>query len=415
MKKLLSVLAFSICLLFMLPAEAADNGFYDQPYPHGITPIGEVSEDGSFDFVDPDGNIGWAHYKQQELVPQDEIEQIPTTELIRSLMKDKGFMDHLARLSPDHEDWYLEVFNFTYNSFYEMFRRDDLSEALVEVYCSDSVPTKTEDHDFVIGAAIERLMVIDQKQSELYDDELLAKLQIGFWEKNLTREVSSMMDLPGHVHYPGKMFNIGTSDAGGKPVVLITDISEEEYKAFATEKVRLRLRSDTEEFIEGYPTTIYTKENNEITALSGCVYINEFGESYSSFNLATQEAWAWELTQKYGSENIDIIEKATPKYNCHSWAWYNRSTLNPYWISTAAPFLRDSNVSQILVFTADTNDILIYGDFEHSAVMVKRDLQDFGNSVVRSKWGVLPLIDHRVNNPEYFKGSYEEVRAYRIS
>ena len=55
-----------------------------------------------------------------------------------------------------------------------------------------------------------------------------------------------MMDLPGHVHYPGKMFNAGTSDAGGDTVALIIDLSEEEYQKFATEKVHPRLIKNKE-------------------------------------------------------------------------------------------------------------------------------------------------------------------------
>lgn len=180
------------CICLIGTTYATDNGFYDQPYPHGITPIGGVSEDGCFNFVDPDGGIGWAQYKQRELVPQDEIDQIPTTELVRSLIKEKDFMNHLSGLGSDHEDWYMEVFNFTYNSFYEMLRRDDLSEALVEVYCSTSVPTKVEDKNFVVGAAIEELMVIDQEQNGLYDEDLRSKLQTAFWEKNPTRAIYSL-------------------------------------------------------------------------------------------------------------------------------------------------------------------------------------------------------------------------------
>lgn len=626
MKKFILLAICAICCICLIGTTyATDNGFYDQPYPHGITPIGGVSEDGCFNFVDPDGGIGWAQYKQRELVPQDKIDQIPTTELVRSLIKEKDFMNHLSGLGSDHEDWYMEVFNFTYNSFYEMLRRDDLSEALVEVYCSTSVPTKVEDKNFVVGAAIEELMVIDQEQNGLYDEDLRSKLQTAFWEKNPTRAIYSIKDLPGFVHYPGETFNIGTTDEGGTPIALITDISEEEYEDFLmqwdngfydqplphgivqtsernaegwfeftdkkggigaanyeqnelipqedipitptadlirsalaieyypfhmagtnldkldwhlesdmycyntiyelfrrndlkealfevyesdtvppktkdknfqtgaavemlmyvdqkrngayTEDDLQRLqtafwsknptrqkwtiedlpghvyypghifnhgtkrlgnqeltliedltdeeyhsRSDSErvyyqltdnEYLYGFHSTIYTKDNYPVMCLYDPYYVDPDGKVWTGFNWATQLAWKQNLIDEFG-DTISIVANATPKYNCHSYAWHSTGQTNRHWVYTYSPYLNDKNVREINVFSADKGDIITYGNEEHSAIMWERNWAVFGDSIVRSKWGVLHVIAHHPDCPKYFQ-SYEEMRAYRIS
>lgn len=276
MRKLFMLFFMAVLLVQPVWAEEWDNGFYSQPLPHGIVRTSEPDADGWFEFVDPKGGIGAANYEQNELIPQEDIPATSTADLIRSAMAIEYYPFHLAGTDIGKLDWHLESDMYCYNTIYELFRRNDLTEALIEVYESDTVPAKTEDKNFQTGAAVEMLMYADQKKNGAYTEEELQRLQTAFWNKNPTRQRGSIKDLPGHVYYPGHVFNYGTKRLGNQPLVLVEDLSDEEYHS-QSDRERVYYQLTDNEYLYGFHNTIYTKDGHPVMCLYGiyCVDLED--------------------------------------------------------------------------------------------------------------------------------------------
>lgn len=106
------------------------------------------------------------------------------------------------------------------------------------------------------------------------------------------------------------------------------------------------------------------------------------------------------------------ISTATGIYNCHSYAWYSRSTSNPYWMDDPSAYYTDG--SYVEVNTPKSGDIICYfddngtpNDFSddiniHSGIVLSYDSSISPNGVcgtsnqvvVRSKWGACGLYEH---------------------
>lgn len=121
------------------------------------------------------------------------------------------------------------------------------------------------------------------------------------------------------------------------------------------------------------------------------------------------------ITQKYGMLAGDsILDYPTKKYNCHSYAWFDRSTTNTYWINNPTPFMEDPHTEPIPLSQAQEDDIIVYMDGDdpvHSAVV---------NSVSGlyieciSKWGEWGLYVHDIYyaSVEY---TFDEMLCFRYT
>lgn len=112
------------------------------------------------------------------------------------------------------------------------------------------------------------------------------------------------------------------------------------------------------------------------------------------------------ITENY--PNAIIRGSATAKYNCHSYAWYDNSTDNPYWINQNDR----SNVFQLSNYW--TNDVYVssdeasanrafYASGDHSAIILSN-----GNYL--SKWGDYPVMEH---SKEYCPYSTQSMQFFK--
>lgn len=67
------------------------------------------------------------------------------------------------------------------------------------------------------------------------------------------------------------------------------------------------------------------------------------------------------------------LGEATARYNCHSYAWYQRSTYNTYWINDINPYTSDPHYYTVTKSTAQVGDVVVYLDSNnnplHSAII----------------------------------------------
>lgn len=115
----------------------------------------------------------------------------------------------------------------------------------------------------------------------------------------------------------------------------------------------------------------------------------------------TAEARASALYWQSRFPRATVASPATYKYNCHSYAWYQQSPSNPYWMGLTNPADEDAywtDGSYYLVASGDarsgslpagvrTGDKVSYVNSEHSAVV-----HYFGAFI--SKWAQGPVMIH---------------------
>lgn len=90
--------------------------------------------------------------------------------------------------------------------------------------------------------------------------------------------------------------------------------------------------------------------------------------------------------------NSVIVRPASTQYNCHSYAWYDQSTNNHYWLNrlNSNGFLQLSRywTDDLYVMTTEANaEKVYYVSGDHSAIPLS-------STLYISKWGAGPLMEH---------------------
>ena len=107
--------------------------------------------------------------------------------------------------------------------------------------------------------------------------------------------------------------------------------------------------------------------------------------------------------------NATVVSPASARYNCHSYAWYSRSTSNPYWINAR----NDNGVLQLSRYwtndaytscTESQAEFVYYANGDHSAVM-----RPDGKYI--SKWGMGPVMIHNATYCPYVTSGRQYYRT----
>ena len=105
--------------------------------------------------------------------------------------------------------------------------------------------------------------------------------------------------------------------------------------------------------------------------------------------------------------NAVRLSSATSKYNCHSYAWYQQSDKNPYWMNDPSAYWEDGSYAES---KGNAGDIVVYYDGNqpiHSGVVERRvetytsSLSDLENIQVTSKRGKVGLYSHLGSDSPY--------------
>lgn len=129
------------------------------------------------------------------------------------------------------------------------------------------------------------------------------------------------------------------------------------------------------------------------------VYLYYTDDNYPSYVLESLESQIY-------SECGELTEVASHdiKYNCHSYAWYQRSTNNQYWLNDISPYLDDPHYYEVTPSTAEVGDIVVYtdanGDVTHSAIIYSISTSSLSVPIItcESKMGVCGIYRHNITN-----------------
>lgn len=97
------------------------------------------------------------------------------------------------------------------------------------------------------------------------------------------------------------------------------------------------------------------------------------------------------------------IQEISPKYNCHSYAWYSTASTNRYWMDNPSPYIADGSYYSTgnsrwyaggkIVWSNSTEGIV------HSGIIMTVSEHRLDN--IRSKWGLMGTYEHLVSDCPY--------------
>ena len=190
-------------------------------------------------------------------------------------------------------------------------------------------------------------------------------------------------------------------------------ISEEKTEPLFTEEELELMFSSA--YIHGQ-----SRETRDVGDISTFVNTSDGTPVNASINVefSDEEIVALQCSIEDHYSNLEYIAPPSRKYNCHSYAWYDQSESNTYWISFPDGFVFDKHTVPINRDELQRGDIVVYiaeGCYAHSAVV---DYIDDNNIIYcESKWGYYGVYGHAIDNvPDSYKDDGEiDVEFYRYT
>lgn len=166
--------------------------------------------------------------------------------------------------------------------------------------------------------------------------------------------------------------------------------------------IALLILSTISAYAESPPPTVCTPSGTEVV-----VIIDD-----TVMSVRERNEWI-ALAAEY--TNAEYLGPPTYAYNCHSYAWIEQSTSNPYYLHDPTPFIEDPYYSETT--SPEPGDIIVYysanNAIQHSGV-IDEVLSGTSNGVcgdsnlymVISKWGRGALYRHRGDECPYNNSAY---------
>lgn len=182
--------------------------------------------------------------------------------------------------------------------------------------------------------------------------------------------------------------------------------------------------ADTDaELVESY-STIQTRESEYYGSLNGVDYYTADPIITPNGNSVLALVAVGELPMSAYTRflvtattlNVTITDYPTGDYNCHSYAWYNRSYNNNRWIDYISGFRNDESCVQIADDYIQEGDIFVYydenGTVLHSGI-VTEITDNIEELVITSKWGQGVACIHSIQNvPDEYLAYYYKDRDH---
>ena len=366
---LLGTLVFSM-VAGAVPAEAVENEEYTvfTPYEYPIEP-------GTAEWATLQTNVDKINACR---VPDELIEKMSTDALLET------YLTHPMATNIFAFNTYDDGVNTLKDGYYmgldELLQREDLGDAILRSYneidvCTDKVPEG--------DAAVEEFL--DVHEEEIDDMWRMSLLEVLAAEANVAAQNQSSrsrsLESAMEEKYSEKMENIE----------LYGPFAATYYKTL-DEKANINSIGNGETLVY-----LHTPRGNPVES---------YHISYD-FDAATKEAYREEYAKCY--PNAKLLRDATPKYNCHSYAWHSTSADNSYWVYDVEAYMRDG--SYVLSSDLKANEKIFYSrspDTEnHSALVIKTN-----SATVRSKWGAAGLYEHNYGDCPYYV-SYDLITFWK--
>ncbi len=355
MKKLLRiVLALMLSLsIFCSYVMAADS----------VSFVGKESNKlDSYDFPVKGGTYEWesftSHREMTEAcqIPQDTLKNMSTAGLVESVLNYPLYGDMLAYSNLQDG---VEALSNQFNGLAELLTRDDAGKELLSVYKNNinvlevkSLSTSLQKGNYALKLAY--------LETILSQDKILSSLTQA--EKEDLEKESIKKDTEKKSQNDVFKFTLDTSDTINKTISIMASI--------------------------GY---VYTPNGTPVEVI------------VDRTEMSSSEMVAADTYVAVYYPGAVKLASATNKYNCHSYAWYSRSTSNIRWMNDPSAYMTDGSYTYL--GTTPPSVIVSYPRMyypgEHSAWMTSSTGSTYSKITCTSKWGSLPLMSHKANYCPY--------------
>lgn len=311
-------------------------------------------------------------------VPDELIEKMSTDALLET------FLTHPMATNIFAFSSYDDGFNFLKDNYHmglnELLQREDLSDAILRSYSNIEVYT---------GNVPESEEATDQFLS-IHEEEIN-----DMWRMSLLEVLAAEANVAIQ----------GTTSKNG--VNALEGLIEEKYYK----------KVENSSLYGPFAATYYRTfaEKNDLNSLdSGDVYLyTPRGTPVLAtlitydYDNATKKAYRERYEATY--PNAVLLRDATPKYNCHSYAWYSTASNNSYWLWDVEKYMKDG--SYVATSTLNANNRIFYSQSpnndNHSALVIQTN-----SAIVRSKWGDAGLYEHNYGDCPYYV-SYNTISFWK--
>ena len=359
----------------------------------------------------------WNKHRMMELIdilnPPEDLLKEYSSEKLASLMMEWPFLWVLPSYEYENKDWFFQFAKHS-NIYNELMERPDGKKCLLEAYRNSGIDIQLLNSDpyiiwrlntkvnaeifgcqfinfFIHDFDEEELnlskRIMDEKQ--LIYDELehrITKQYLSFI-KNQNEQGNETKKKQGESIYPARD-SVGFTATGGTTAIYIVqsyyNFNNGYYSKYGVSS------SCYEWFLDSNYYLNNNYDTNQITLLNGSIVI-----PYS----------------------IRIAD-ASPKYNCHSYAWIDDSADNTYWLSSPLLYTCSTQVTYVGANVMPlVGDIIVYLDdstnaYNHSGIVVSTPAGATG-IFVRSKFGGKALYDAPLYDVGAYHNSHNHYLVYR--
>lgn len=291
--------------------------------------------------------------------PEDLLHKMSTAQLAK-LMLEYPHLWVLTSYEYEQKDIFWEYLSVNCDIFNEIINRDGGTKALLDAYCSTDFDAKYyNDNPYCIWGYNVRA------NAEVFGCQLINYIK----------------------RTPDKF---GVSDEDIKEIISEKAV---QYSALNNEDTKMYLTFDDTKMKDSGRRIFDRERINTVTSADGFTsyqttyvknvegdYINFYEGNYHKYG-TDSFCYKWQSLD-YTSAKRNVlnnaisypwtrISQATPKYNCHGYAWLNSSLTNNYWLDEPTPYMNSESVSYIGGSQKMAGDIIVMytssGDLRHSA------------------------------------------------
>lgn len=303
-------------------------------------------------------------------IDSEQLKTMSTDELVKACLEYPLIIDMFAYDTV--EDGFNSILNQS-NAFKEMVKRNDTATKLLAVYDKCDIVTMI---DFKTAK--------NDKAQNLYND---------MFETNVVEAILSQDVIINKLNNQEKVSLARVAEEKLEQKLEETEIFSEASILSSIDILSNKKISTYASTYDGYLFGRYGYVNKTVKTPKGSK-VKVFNVKQ---DMTASEANSYKKQVEKQYPTVKFINKATTKYNCHSFAWYSMS--GKYWMDNPKKYISDGSYVKC---QSKKNAKMIYknnGEIDHSGIISNvyfgPSLHNFVDMVsVKSKWGRLGLYEH---------------------
>lgn len=301
----------------------------------------------------------------------------------------ESFLNHPLAINIFTFDSYDAGFNVLKEYYHmginELMSREDLSGAILNRYNNISVCENSVQ-------ALPQEMILNVYETEISD----------MWEMSLLEVLAAQLEL---------------NSANPQDILLLSAIEDKYHEKSNNINLYGKLAGTYYRVLEESNTAVPLNNDTYVyTPLGTPVSATYITDEYSQ---ATQASMAAYMAAIY--PNATLLRPATPKYNCHSYAWHSTSSSNSYMVWDPLAYMNDGSYNKIS--TAQVGAKIYYSPVQsgYPDPSLKRSnhsgiVSSINPVYVTSKWADYGLYNHYYSDcPYYYKKATNYISFWIIN